>query len=404
MSLFSFNSSKIEKILLFDLKSESLCCSMVSFSKSEKPEILFYEKIEFGGSVKYGIKKYFSLMVDAFDKLSFTVRRRYLSPSGLFKKMYKVDTICINVSSPWILSKCKSLKVKKDKPFTIDEGFLSDVRTIEGQDVLKSSLPQEYKDKANFKIFEEYIIQTKLNGYKIEDIKNKIVSSFEANLFISIIQNDTLQKIVSSINKNIVSDKTIFHSFILSAFSYVRDAYPAQNDFVFLDIGAEVTEVCVAKDDAVEKIFTFPFGKSAIVKKISGDLKIPEEMALSLINMKCRGNCDVKTTEQVTTSMDIAINEWTNNLIEIFREVSPKGDIPKDVFIVSDDEISSIISKKIKESKLHGLNIVDNDFKITVLDNRKFIPIIKKQEISTDDVHQKLAIILIDKFLKNKNG
>jgi hypothetical protein len=403
MSLFSFNSNKTEKVLLFDLKSESLSCSIVNFSTQEKPEILFYEKIEFGDAIKFGIKKYLSSMFDAFDQVSLSMRKKYLSPSGIFKKEYKVDNIHINISSPWILSQSKYFKVKKDKAFTITEDFVNQIKQTEGKDVFDSSLPKDKKVKDKFKVFEESIVQTKLNGYKIENVIKKSVNSFEVNVFLSIIQNDILEKILGSISKNIITDEYIMHSFILSGFSFVRDAYPVKNDFVLLDIGGETTEICVAQDDSVEKVLTFPFGKRVIINKISESLKVPQNIASSLINMKCHGNCDEKTASQVEISVNLAIKEWTNNLFEIFKEISPNGNIPKDIFIIADDEITGIVGKKIKESKLKGPGITDNDFNISILDDRKFVSFFKKQEIFTNDVHLRLAIILIDKIFKNKN-
>lgn len=404
MSLFSFNKPSTEKVLLFDLKSESLSCSMVNFSSKEKPEILFYEKIDFGDSIKLGIKRYISSMLDAFNKVSLSVRKKHLSPSGLFKKVYKMDKIHVSISSPWILSQSKNLKIRKDKPFVITESFLENLKTKEGQEMFNSSLPKNFKSKNKFKIFEQSIIQVKLNGYKIENIIKKTVSSFEANMFLSVIQNDILEKIISSINKNIVSKQNFFHSFVLSGFSFIRDAYPATNDFVFLDIGGETTDVCMAQDDAVAKIFTFPFGKRVILNKISEQLKIPQDQAESLVNMKCRGNCDEKTTLKVNASLDLALKEWTKNLFDIFKEISPSGDIPKDIFIVSDDEIGGIVGKKIKENKFKNISVISNEHKISILDDNKFTSYLKKQEMLTYDVRLKLAIILIDKIFKNTNG
>lgn len=394
MSLFSFLNKKTNDQYLFDIKGESISCTVFRLLENDKPEVLFFKNVFFGDSIKLGIKKYVSAMYNSLEKVSQALNKEYL----LDKKLAQLDEVHFVVSSPWILSQVKNINVKSGNRISIDDKFINNLLINESEKV-SNELFADGTSKA-FKIFEKQIVQSRLDGYKIENIFNKKCSEVFVNMFVSFIQSEMYEKIVSIVAKNVLVKKNTFHSFSLSSFSFVRDLYPAINDFVVLDIGGETTEVVMTYDDMMSKVFSFPFGRRTIIEKISTSLSVPDHMATSLLNMTCKGTCDVITTERVEKALDLALSEWAKNFSDILKELSPKNDNPKDIYIIVGDEIGTSLARKLGSKKYIAKDDVDNDYNIALIDERKFSQLIKRNEVVTSDIHSKFGIILLSKIIK----
>ena len=400
MSLFNFNKKKEKISLLIEIRGDVVSSSIIKTHTQNKPEVLYLKKRTVSIREKVDSKKYTETMMKELDKL---IDETY--KVGILKALDKGDEISdihIVLSSPWLLSQSKDIKIKKDKVFEINQDLLSKIIGSEECDLSFLEKGNVRKDDVNnnIKIIEEKIVQAKLNGYKVNSIIHKKVNSLELNIFISVSNYFFIEDIKKIIGKTFIKKPIFFHSFVLLGFSTIRDIMPDNNDFIFIEIGAEVTDVCFINDDAVYKTYTYPSGKNEIIRKVAKDTGNTYDSVLALLKMQCNGKCDEKVIEKNEKAFSKSISEWSDGLYKIFTSLTSRGSIPKDIFLFIDDELVHLIGQKIKENKLNDFSMINNDFNINFINDNKLNSFINKENFLKNDSTLKICTVFLNKLKK----
>jgi hypothetical protein len=395
MSFLNFNKKKHKISLLFEVRGDVVSSSIIKTHPLNKPEIIYSKKRIVAIREKIDSKKYTKIILKELDKL---VEETY--KVGILKILNgnnDISDVHVVLSSPWVLSQSKDIKIKKDKTFEINQDLLSKVISEE-ECHLSSPTGLNLEENNNIKIIEEKIIQSKLNGYKVNSIFHKKTKDLELNLFLSVSNNYFIEDIKKIISKTFIQKPVFFHSFMLLAFSMVRDIMPHNNNFVFIEMGAEITDVCLVNDDTVYKIYTYPSGKNNIVRKVAEKTNNTYDTALALINMRCNGKCEEKAVEENEKAFDESVSEWTDGLYKIFTSLTSRGGISRDIFLFIDDDLVNLIGKKIKANKLKSFNMINNDFNINFINDNKLNNLVNKENYLKNDSSLKICSAFLNKL------
>ena len=157
-------------------------------------------------------------------------------------------------------------------------------------------------------------------------------------------------------NKDEKSVKRQFNSSVLSSYNFFRDLYTNKNNFLYIDISDYLTEIFVVRDDVIEGIVSFPFGEKDIIQKICEKMKISEDMAISYVNMNCRGECDEKTEKSIRELVGVGMKIWFEKLDPSITKICPESNVPKDVFIVENSNLTKTVINEMKN--IDSLNIL----------------------------------------------
>ncbi|MGB8816184.1 MAG: hypothetical protein WCC74_03085 [Minisyncoccia bacterium] len=402
MSFFNFNKKKEKISLLFELRGDAVASSIIKTHTNDKPEVLYFNKRVIALREKINPERYTQIIIKELDKLAEeTYKVGILKILKISDKNNQISEIHVILSSPWVLSQIKDIKIKKDKYFEINQDLLSNVIMNEEHSLILPEIfeKKEVKQEAIIKIIEEKIIQSKLNGYKINSIFQKRTNNLDINLFISISNNLFIENIKKTIRKLFIKKPVYLHSFALVGFSVIRNIMPQISNFIFIDIGAEVTEVCFITDDAIYKVFTYPFGKNSIIRKVAEETKTTYDTALAFINMQNDGKSEEKTMLLNENAFDKSVSDWINGLYKIFISPISRESFSREIFLFADNEITNLIGKKIKEDGLKSFNIINNDFNITLINNKKISSFISEKKSFEEDAILKVCSI----FLNNLN-
>lgn len=334
---FSFfkRKDKKEVILVIDIGSGTVAASLVEFSKLEIPKILYVKRVPLGFLKELSGKRFKEAMTKALDLAIVDIQKTGLK----YMEGNRIERVFCSLASPWFISQTKTIKIKKEKPFTVSLSFLSEVLKKEEEEFENSN------KKVHSEVIERKMINIKLNGYKTDNPINKKINEIEFNIFFSMAQSSVLDEIEGIIAKHFHVDEIIFHSFTLIAFSAVRDMYERVSDFLLLDITGEVTDVSLIKDASIVKTMSFPVGKNTVLRSLSKELKTSPEEVLSSLKLLYSKSLFGNKRDKLRKSVALAGDEWLKAFRESVVSLSDTSSLPSTIFFTSDDDLSVFYSK-----------------------------------------------------------
>jgi hypothetical protein len=394
MSLFSFKN-KPTLSLVFDIRDTFISVAATRFEENKKPEIVYIQRFSLDVQDVKDTKKYFNNLTKTIDRSILFVRKS-LSKIGnkdIIKKYH------FFLSSPWSISQSKLIKFIKDKKFTIDNSLLQKIILGESDKIEKDI---EYiKSGADWFLFEEKIIRSKLNGYQVERIYQRKAQDVEIDIFVSFLPQDLLLKLKTVID--VKKTKIEINSSILSSFTFLRDLYDDKNNFIYIDISSNITDVYVVRDDVVFGIISFPFGEKNIIQNISKKFKISEDIIYSLFTMKCHGKSDKTTKDKVEDYIEYGLQEWIENFDSTIVQICSESNIPKNIFVVSDSDFDKIVYNKIKKD--FNINIFKKNgmsLKVDLIEESVVDSCLMNSNFFKNEPYVKMDVVFLNKILNKK--
>ncbi|MDD5152465.1 MAG: hypothetical protein PHS95_00465 [Candidatus Pacebacteria bacterium] len=345
MGLFSFFTKQRQDeglSLLIDVGSSSVGASLVRIEREKPVHILTTEREDISFQEKLSSSRFLISMNHALENVLGKIQTKTPSiPAHIF----------CTLSSPWFILKIRPILISEEKPFEITESMLNDFFS---KDI--EQLKGEFKDipPEDIEIIEKKIIQVKLNGHEIKDPLGKITKKMELVASVAVSSRRILQSIERYVHHVFPVSSVHFGSFPVATFSAIRDIFPLNRDFLFMDITGETTEVSIVNNDILLGNISFPRGKNFFIREISSGLNTSNEEAITLFGMFIHDKLDKESDMRVQKIVEQSKNEWTIFFEKALATLSQKGSLPKMVFFTSDSDISELFAGMVKayESEL----------------------------------------------------
>lgn len=378
MSLFSISNNKEEEIsMVYHIGSGSVAGFIVKLSKISKPEIIYSKRLPILFQKNLDSERHLSLMIGALDLISKDIQNQgvaHLNFTGL--RNYPIKKVHYMLSSPWCTSQTKIIKIKKDKSFELSHGLIVDIlNEQESKFLLGSSVEKAV-------IIEKKIIEAKLNGYKMVEIYDKKPNEVEIALFLTSSSKSFLKKIKDTVGKYFNFRSLGFHSFALTSFSVIRDIYPDEESFIYVDIHGELTDLSIIKNGIFTESFSFPIGKNFFIRKLSEKLQVSPDEAVSLVNTYAGKKTNQLTTDNVSVAIVSSLKEWSENFHSTLSSLFLRMNLPRTIFMVINDDLSSVWARKIQDEKFSWFGMVEESFDVIIIDNKKLEENCKPSKVS----------------------
>ena len=339
-----FNKQKQNEALtlLVDIGSASVGAALVTIEKGRAPNIIasYRENISFQEVLSS--QRFLLAMNQALDKVMKTLQAKTKetgNPSHFF----------CTLSSPWFILKTRDLHITKEVEFEVTEqaleGFI-DEDVVKLKEELKETLPPE-----DVRIIEKKIIHIKLNGYEIKNPYKQKTSQMEMTITVGVSSGKVIQSIERKINNFFHTKSVHFGAFPVAAFSAIRDIFPTESSFLFLDITGEATDVSRVENDLLARTLSFPRGKNFFIREISSRLRTVHEEATTLFSMFLRGELDEKKSAQVKEVVEQVEKEWLTRFEKAITVLAENGAPPRKIFFTTDADISSLFSALITKAQ-----------------------------------------------------
>jgi cell division ATPase FtsA len=366
MPFFSFQKKpKEEIVIIFDIGSGSVGGAIVMFRKNACPMVLRSVRENLGHQEHFNSERFLRAMLNSLE----TVTLRIAKDPLFHQCRHKIKQAFCILASPWYSSEIKLLRFSQKTPFVVTTDLIRKVLAQEKTNPPNKNKKTVGKKKAS--TIEQNVVRVKLNGYVINDPYAKKARLIEIALFTSQASRDVLDRINITVTKILNSfEKMQFHSFALIAFTVIRDVFQEENDFLFMDITGEVTDIALVRDDVILELASFPFGKHTLLRDVARSLDISTEEALSRIKVVESEKSDKAAFLQMRKALLKPQIDWLTSFQNTLTYFMESGIPPRTVFIMSDPDIQNIFARFVRAEQFTQFGAAKRKFHVIALDER----------------------------------
>jgi len=394
MSFFFFKN-KPSLSFVFDIRDASVSLAVARFENNKKPEIVLCQNFKFKQYDRQNHQEYLSSLIKVLDVAVISTRKKLINISN----NEEIGTHYFFIGSPWSASQSKTIKIIKDKPFVINNSLLEKI--IVGEESSDEKFLEEQTLESNWKVLEEKIIQSKLNGYKVDEIFGKKALSLAIELFVSFVPFEVKEKISSYVDEKIGKNtKRQNNSCILSSYSFFRDLYTNRNDFIYVDIGKLITDVYVVRDDVIFGVASIPFGEENIIQTSLSKTSLSRDIFLSHINIGQDNKFDLDSHNRGEDLLKAGFDMWKDRLKDSLVKICTETNIPNNIFIITNSIISSILIKELSNKEKSKLEILGSKIEVSPIAENIINNFVSNGNNFANEPYVKMDLVFLDKVLK----
>lgn len=227
------------------------------------------------------------------------------------------------MSSPWIFSKLKTVRVEYKNETAITPKIVADIVKEELKDSsIKDAEPVEQK-----------VFEIKLNGYPVANFENKKAHLLEISISTSFSSEAFLNKINSAVNRHIHIKGYTFHSALLMQYKALREILSGNNEFLYIHVHSELTDLIIVKDGLCKHIASFPFGINSLLRKVVKETKDSMESGDSLLSLYQGDKLNKTEKSNYQKIINPLIEDWGDQLIKTFDGIFDNNNLPRTVYL-----------------------------------------------------------------------
>ncbi|MGI9118141.1 MAG: hypothetical protein ACR2IQ_01160 [Minisyncoccia bacterium] len=356
---FSFGS-KSNTVAIFDIGSGSVGVCLVKTSEEKpdtKPTILFSKRVYMKIEDELNFPIFLETMLKTVADASSLLANSGLQPP---------KTVHCFLHTPWYVSHSRTIHTEKNIPFTITNSFVQQAIQTEIDIFLKSEFVN-YKPYKDMDIIEKYATNSKINGYSIENPIGKKGSIFDISIFLSLTPKKITNDIKLAIEKNIsLADRNIhFHSNICATYGLIRDMFINLPDYLLIDVGGEITDLAIVKDNILMHSASFPSGQNTLVRSVMQAYKYNQQEAFDLLTSTLTGHMDTTTSENLEEVVKPVRNEWLKDFQNLLVTLSNNVSLPHNVFLVSESSLTLWYTDCVKREEFSQYMLTEKKFSVT---------------------------------------
>lgn len=389
MSFFRKKEKK-ELVLIFDIGSSSIGGAFVELSPSLAPKVI--------KSIREPIRLEEVLNVDRFrvyamHTLHKVVKKMCDSNLGAPKRIF-----CV-LASPWYASQTRVINYEKNASFIFtqklaDSLIASEIKIFEEEHGIDS------EGTNTVRAIELRNMKTMLNGYTTSNPINQKATNLKMTIFVSMSEESVLAEIEEAIWRHFPYLEIKFSSFLVASFSLARDMFINNNSFLLINIGGEVTDIAIVKEDVLKEAATFPMGSHFITRGISKSLTCSIEDAYSSVMLYESGNMLQKNELVFQDSLKKLRGEWLAKFQATLSSLSSDISIPATVFITVDPSLAKFFSETIRTEQFNQYTLTESKFRLIFLNSSALGGIAEVPEETKKDPFIIIDSIYINRFLK----
>lgn len=352
-----FSTSSVHTSLVIDFGSTSVGVALVvkKVSKNNqlsKSEIIFAHREWVLSIDKPNSSQFLSSMTLLLDRALQIVQEKGIS---ILKKSFhksSIDTIHCVYASPWYVSQTHVVDLINNKEIQFTPQVLD---TLIAREEMKL-----HDANQGLRIIDKKITHIKLNGYETASPHTKFAKHISATMYMCLVQTDIIKRIEASVRKRVNSHAITHHSFSLAVYSAVRNYY-SQDNFIILDIGGEVSDINIIQEGSLRHEVSFPFGKNAVLRKMSEKSDENPNIALSKIKIAYENNAHPDHASDMITKLEIIKKKWMTAFQEALSHIQ-NNFTPRHIFITCDTDVTAFFTEIITKDEFSTIMKVSSPF------------------------------------------
>jgi len=348
MSFFSSEDDG-ELVVVYDIGSASVGAAFVYLKKDAKPHIIYSLRRDMVFQNELNFERFRNVMEKTIHEVSENIMKYDVTKSGISKKKLKAPRIYCFMSSPWYTGQTRMVHAKKKEPFVINEKILEYFVDRELDNFKKSENIQSYIGPGDAVVLEKQVLQIKLNGYETAEPYGKNTSTLDLAVFFGVVSKEAMIRAERAMGKYFSINKLYFYTFPVASFDVLRSLEDLPDNFVFMDISGELTDVVLVKERLPIHISTFPVGKKTIIRDVVRRTGRTPEDILSALRLNQGQNNAENNAEKTTGIITTSKKAWVDSLRKILADLSDSFVVPDRVYFMSDKDVENLFLSMIVE-------------------------------------------------------
>lgn len=326
MGLF-FTKNEDEIVAVLDINSGSVGGAILLKNKKTHPLIIATSRRNFKFTASPDGARLEREMLESLDLVCQDLQK---------KTSKRPDKIYCVLSTPWSHGELRAIHHEKSKEFRFTEVF--------AEEMVKSEIQKFRSENSNLRqIVDRRITRVSLNGYPVDKPHGQSARMVTLDVFLSLSSKSVIDAVQDRVHKTWKSH-IAFTSQIFSDFVFVRDIFDAKNDFIVINIGAEMTEVMVIKNDHLEGTAFFPYGSRNIIRAVALQLNRSVYESMSLFSLYSEELLSPDGGTFITEAMENSAELWRSELKRLLGEISSNRHLPKNIFLIAPESMTNWFS------------------------------------------------------------
>ncbi len=334
--MFLFKSKLKEKAeLVFDVGSGSVALALVTKKNTNsKPKVLWYEilavKESPAGDEKRELKKVFLILSKKF----FPEIKKFSD--------YKITDAHIIFSAPWYVSEARKINIAYGSPkIILAEDIAKELQRVaddlDERTKKKTSLARHIFSN-DARVVEKVILNTEINGYRIDDPIGKSVKELSMDLFLSVSPKDLCESLSSIILNEIVRCNISIHSFPM-AHATVLSLGDEHNDTILIDMSGTTTDITKVSNGSITDSVHLPMGKRDLIRTLSKEMSVDTFLAESLLRLYSSSTLSNREMADIDFILKDTELLWKKLVLETIQKMQTNGYRCSSYILSADDDV-----------------------------------------------------------------
>ncbi|MFT6361310.1 MAG: hypothetical protein ACJA2Z_000289 [Candidatus Paceibacteria bacterium] len=331
--------TKIQHFILFDIDSSSVGATLVRHGKNSdsiliKREELFSLRKNITNGNEYPFDRFFDLTCATLRKVADEI---------LLQSLIHIDTIYVNVSTPWMSAQKRVINYEKKKPFIFTKELADEL--VEKEIASSFDHNIDYA-KHDVDLIDRRIVDVYANGYPTRNALGKEMSQVEIHTLTSVMSKKTKQTF-SGILEQVFHRDVTFVSNTFINYQSAQTLLPDINNAIVVDLAGEVTDVLLVKDDHLLQVGSIPVGTHHIVRTLRDTLKISINKAHSLLRLRNDNHLDEAYADSLENALSQAFTLWFKEFFNLLDRYAQSGVLPHTIVLKADTQTLSWVEEQI---------------------------------------------------------
>jgi len=327
MSLFR-SVPKSKRVLIFHIGSGGIIAADVLFESQTKdiiPEILTTAVFQMPVDLELSGTKLIETMLRTLKKSAeHMVSQNIGSPN---------EIICF-LESPWYVAQARTIRSAKNTPFQVTEKLVKELIKKETELFDREELAGYRESGSESIIVEREITDIRFNGYSVTEPYGKKVREISINLIFSVSPKELISQIQTTISSVFHRTSISFRTFAYAGSTITRDLFTMNDSFLFADIGGEMTDIVLVKENAYTEAISFPWGTHSLLRAIADKSSISIDEARSILSLYTSGKMEAGLQRKIEKTLDTIMQAWTQNFGQALSKLATRFGIPHTIALI----------------------------------------------------------------------